>query len=77
MSTKSRVGVTVKNGNVEKAISIFNKVVDQSGVLYKFRENQEYTKPSKRRREKRKKAIYDQRNYDRKHTFQDLNFRKK
>lgn len=76
MSKKSRVGVKVRNGNVEKAISIFNKMVDQSGVLYKYRENQEYVKPSKKKREARKKAAYDQKNYDRKHTFQDLNFRK-
>lgn len=68
MSTKTRVGVKVRNGNLNKALGIFNKKVDQSGILYQYKDNQEYTKPSKQRREAKKQAIYKQKSFERKNS---------
>ena len=50
----NRVSVKVKNGNVNKALSIFKKKVATSGVIQEFKERQEYVKPSLQRREKLK-----------------------
>lgn len=58
MSTRVRVGVDVRKGNVDKAISIFKKKVRESGVLQQYRENQEFKKPSTIKREKRKEKVY-------------------
>lgn len=72
MGTKSRVSVDVKNGNVDRAIRIFNKKVYRSGVLQQYNENQEYKKPSTKRREKRRQAKYNQMIEDRKTLYYDL-----
>jgi len=61
MANKTRVGVEVRNGNLNKAISIFKKKVSRSGILYEYRENQEYTKPSAKRREAHKVAVREER----------------
>lgn len=50
--------VKVKDGNIEKYIKIFNSVVFRQGILQEYRKRQEYEKPSKKRREKKKKAIF-------------------
>lgn len=72
MATKTRVGVEVRNKNLEKAINIFKKKVSSSGVLYQYMNNQEFTKPSTEKREKRKKAKWNQLSYDKKHIWNDL-----
>lgn len=60
----NRVSVKVKNGNVNKALSIFKKKVATSGVIQEFKERQEYVKPSLQRREKLKKAKREQKRKD-------------
>lgn len=57
MANKSRVSVEVRNGNLNKAISIFKKKVSRSGVIREYMDNQEYTKPSKIRQEAHKEAV--------------------
>jgi small subunit ribosomal protein S21 len=57
---KSRVVVTVRDGNIEKALSIFKKKVMNSGHLLLYKEKQEFVKPSVKKREKLKKAKYSQ-----------------
>jgi small subunit ribosomal protein S21 len=57
---KSRVTVTVRDGNIEKALSIFKKKVMNSGHLLLYKEKQEFVKPSVKKREKLKKAKYSQ-----------------
>lgn len=61
MANANRVSVKVKNGNLNKALSIFKKRVAQSGILYEYKENQEYVKPSTRRREAKKMAVREER----------------
>lgn len=56
MATKNRVSVDVRNGDINAAINHFEKMVRKSGILQKYRENQEYIKPSAKRREASKKA---------------------
>ena len=52
------VGVKVRKGNVEKAISIFKKRVKETGILQEYRSRQEYIKPSAKKRKKKKDAEY-------------------
>jgi small subunit ribosomal protein S21 len=54
------VSVTVRDGNIEKALSIFKKKVMNSGHLLLYKEKQEFVKPSVKKREKLKKAKYSQ-----------------
>lgn len=44
------LAVEVRNGDVNKAIRIFKKKVQEAGVIQEYRERQEYVKPSERRR---------------------------
>ena len=57
MSGKSRVTVIVRNGDINKALKIFKKKVNESGHLLELRERKEYTKPKTVRREIKQKAI--------------------
>lgn len=52
------VGVKVRKGNVEKAISIFKKRVKETGILQEYRSRQEYIKPSAKKRKAKKDAEY-------------------
>jgi len=54
----TNVGVKVRYGNVEKALSIFKKRVKETGILQEYRSRQEYIKPSARKRKKKKDAEY-------------------
>lgn len=45
------------NGNLEKALKIFNKKVKQAGIIQEVYRRREYTKPSKMKRLKREEAI--------------------
>lgn len=56
------VGVKVKdNESIDRAINRFKKLVTRSRILNEYKERQQYTKPSKERREALKKSIREQR----------------
>jgi small subunit ribosomal protein S21 len=60
------LGVEVKdNESVDRAINRFKKMVTRSRILNEYRNRQQYTKPSKERREALKKSIRDQKRRDR------------
>lgn len=60
------IGVEVKdNESIDRAINRFKKMVTRSRILNEYKDRQEYTKPSKERREALKKSIRDQRRRDR------------
>ena len=50
-----RRSVTVKDGNVEKALRKFKKKIQEQGLLIELKERETYEKPTTRR--KRKKSI--------------------
>ena len=63
------VGVKVKdNESIDRAVNRFKKLVARSRILNEYKENQQYTKPSKERREALKKSIRDQKRRQR-HQF--------
>tara|TARA_R100000008_G_C3433949_1_gene91066 strand:- start:144 stop:392 length:249 start_codon:yes stop_codon:yes gene_type:complete len=53
------VGLSVKvwNNNVEGALKVFKRKVKDSNIMQDLKEKQYYTKPSKKRREKKNMAI--------------------
>lgn len=56
------VGVNVKdNESIDRAINRFKKLVARSRILNEFKDRQQYTKPSKERREALKKSIREER----------------
>ena len=53
--------VQVKDGeNIERALKKFKRKFEKTGVMKEVRERQAYTKPSMRKREQKKRAIYRQ-----------------
>ncbi len=55
MSNKNYAyGVEVKNDDVEKALEVFKRRVRKCKRMLKWKNKQQYTKPSKERREERK-----------------------
>lgn len=53
--------IPVKEGeNIERALKKFKRKFEKTGVVKELRERQAYIKPSKRRREVIKKAVYKQ-----------------
>lgn len=44
------LSVEVRNGDVNKAIRIFKKKVQEDGVIQEYKERQQYTKPSEAKR---------------------------
>ncbi len=53
--------IPVKEGeNIERALKRFKRKFEKTGVMKELRERKKYTKPSIRRREELKKAIYVQ-----------------
>lgn len=54
------VSVQVRNGNIQKALSIFKRRVEDSGHLYEVRERQQYIKPTTKRRKQKQTAIREQ-----------------
>lgn len=50
------IGVEVRDNDLEKALKVFNRRVGKAGVLREYKERMHYTKPSKERREDRKRA---------------------
>ncbi len=54
--------VKVKEGeSIDKALKRFKRKFEKAGILREIRERQAYKKPSERRREQIKRAIYIQR----------------
>jgi|TARA_Y100000022_G_C13078829_1_gene296809 ribosomal protein S21 len=51
------VSVQVRNGNVQKALKIFKRRIDESGHLQLLRTKQQYTKPTTVRRKQKMEAI--------------------
>ena len=51
------LSVKVWNNNVEGALKVFKRKVKDSNIMQELREKQYYTKPSKKRREKKNMAI--------------------
>ena len=53
--------IPVKEGeNIERALKRFKRKFKEVGVIEELRERQKYTKPSVKRREELKKAVYIQ-----------------
>ncbi len=53
--------VPIKEGeNIERALKKFKRKFEKTGVVKELRERQAYAKPSIKRREEKKKAIYIQ-----------------
>jgi small subunit ribosomal protein S21 len=51
--------IPVKEGeNIERALKKFKKKFERTGTMRQLRARQEYIKPSVRRREQLKKAVY-------------------
>jgi small subunit ribosomal protein S21 len=51
--------IPVKEGeSIEKALKKFKRKVEKTGLVKELRERQKFTKPSVKRREEIKKAIY-------------------
>ena len=55
-----KVSVKVKNGNIQKALSIFKRKVKDSDHLYELRDRKEFVKPSVKKRRKKQVAIHKQ-----------------
>lgn len=55
---QTNLGVKVRGGNVEKALSIFKKRVKQNEIIQEYKSNQEYLKPSTKKRLALNKAKY-------------------
>ena len=51
------VSVQVRNGNIQKALKIFKRRIDDSGHLQLLRTKQQYTKPTTKRRKQKMEAI--------------------
>ncbi|MDK2979068.1 MAG: small subunit ribosomal protein [Bacteroidales bacterium] len=53
--------VPIKEGeNIERALKKFKRKFEKTGVVKELRERQAFTKPSVKKREQKKKAIYIQ-----------------
>ena len=53
--------IPVKEGeNIERALKKFKRKFEKTGVIKELRERQAYTKPSVKKRQVKKKAIYVQ-----------------
>lgn len=48
--------VTVKDGNVEKALRKFKKKIQEQGLLIELKERETYEKPTSRRKRKKSAA---------------------
>jgi small subunit ribosomal protein S21 len=57
---KPKVTVTVRNGDINKALKIFKRLVFDSGHIQELRERKEYTKPKVVRRKQKQKAVREQ-----------------
>ncbi|HHV02398.1 MAG: 30S ribosomal protein S21 [Bacteroidales bacterium] len=54
--------VPVKEGeNIERALKKFKRKFEKTGIVRELRSRQSFTKPSVKKRDQKKKAIYKQR----------------
>jgi len=51
------IEIKVYNNNVDKALQLLKKLVNEEGDLQRLKENRYYKKPSELKREKRKKVL--------------------
>lgn len=49
--------VTVRDGNIEKAMRIFKKKVQKAGILKELKAKQFYEKPAEKKQRKKKEAV--------------------
>ena len=54
------VSVEVRKGNIQKALKIFKRRIDESGHLQLLRTKQTYTKPTTKRRKQKQAAVREQ-----------------
>jgi ribosomal protein S21 len=54
-------GVEVKNDDVEKALEVFSRRVRKCKRLLKYKQNKQFTKDSKERREERRRKKFNAR----------------
>lgn len=59
--------VEVKNNDIDMALKIFKRKIKEFGILELYREKQEYTKPSEKRKRAKRAAILKQK----KNTFSE------
>jgi len=52
------IQIEVRNGDINKALKLFKKRVEDSGHIQELRRRKEYKKPSTIKREKRDKVLY-------------------
>lgn len=57
---KPQVIVTVRDNNIDRALKFFKKKVMESGHIALYKEKQEFVSKSAERRERKKKAVYNQ-----------------
>jgi small subunit ribosomal protein S21 len=50
--------VEVRNGDIQKALKLFKKKVDQSNHIQELKDRREYKKPSVKKREQKNKLLY-------------------
>ena len=50
----------IQGENIEKALKRYKRKVNQTKQVIRLRENEQFTKPSVKKREQKKKAIYIQ-----------------
>ena len=60
MSKTKLVSVQVRNGNIQKALKIFKRRVEDSGHLYEVRTRQAYIKPTTKKRKQKQEAVREQ-----------------
>ena len=49
--------VTVRDGNIEKALKIFKRKVQKSGLLKELKQKSFYEKPSEKKQRRKKEAV--------------------
>ena len=54
------VSVQARNGNIQKALKIFKRRVDESAHLQLLRTKQQYTKPTTVRRKQKQQAVREE-----------------
>ena len=55
-----KVAVKVKNGNIQQALKLFKRKVNESEHLFELRVRKEFLKPSVLKRRKKQVAIHNQ-----------------
>lgn len=56
------MNVKVRNGNVEQALRIFKRKINDSNKLYDYREKEYYEKPTTRKQKKKLQQLQEKEN---------------